>query len=39
MVELDEDTSNALLEAIEDWNTILEGEEFRHHPLLRGPRP
>lgn len=39
MVELDGETSNALFDVLEDWNTSLEAEEFRHHPLLRGPRP
>jgi hypothetical protein len=39
MVELNGETSNALIEVLEDWKISLEAEEIRHHPLLRGPRP
>lgn len=39
MVRFDGETSNTLLDVLEDWHTVLAAEQFDHHPLLRGPRP
>lgn len=43
MVQLERETSNSLFEALEEWNTILEAENFaeliaKPNPP-RGPRP
>jgi hypothetical protein len=35
MARLEGETSNSLLETLEDWNTYLE----RHAPYFQGPRP
>ena len=39
MVRFDGETSNALLDVLEDWHTVLAAEKLDQHPMLRGPRP
>lgn len=39
MVRFDGETSNTLLDVLEDWHTVLAAEKLDQHPMLRGPRP